>query len=252
MTREEAYNRIDAIVTNLEFGDEYVTISNMKDYEALRLARKLLEYESCEDCISREAARDLMYHKQEPLNEYDLDSLPSVTPKLKTGHWKITNSFCICDQCGYETRPWNNTLFCPNCGVRMDDLISRQTVLKQLKGCLTGGETEYQYVKLHIDSIAPVKSQEPCEDYISRQAVLDEAFEVDTKEYGRIEVVGVDAIDSLPPVTPMPKTGHWIDGHCSECGCDVPAYIIDWEWQNDMDAKYCPYCGAKMERSGEE
>jgi len=35
----------------------------------------------------------------------------------------------------------------------MDRLISEQAVLKQLKGCLTGGEAEYQYVKLHIDSI---------------------------------------------------------------------------------------------------
>ena len=53
-----------------------------------------------------------------------------------------------------------------------------------------------------------------------------------------------------------PQTGHWIDGHCSECGCDVPAYIIDYKWQKDMDAKYCPNCGAKMigsrERSDKE
>ena len=45
-----------------------------------------------------------------------------------------------------------------------------------------------------------------------------------------------------------PKIGHWVDGeYCSECGCDVPAYMIDWKWQKDMDAKYCPQCGAKME-----
>lgn len=44
---------------------------------------------------------------------------------------------------------------------------------------------------------------QPCKDCISRQVVLEEAFEVDTKEYGRIEVVGVDAINSLPPVTPQ-------------------------------------------------
>ena len=42
------------------------------------------------------------------------------------------------------------------------------------------------------------------------------------------------------------KKGKWIDGQCSECGCDVPAYIIDWKWQKDMDAKFCPMCGAKM------
>ncbi len=49
-----------------------------------------------------------------------------------------------------------------------------------------------------------------------------------------------------------PKTGQWVNGeYCSECGCDVPAYIIDWRWQKDMDAKYCPNCGAKMAESEE-
>ena len=42
-----------------------------------------------------------------------------ATFEPKTGHWKIANSFCTCDQCGYETRPWNNTPFCPYCGARM-------------------------------------------------------------------------------------------------------------------------------------
>ena len=42
------------------------------------------------------------------------------------------------------------------------------------------------------------------------------------------------------------KTAEWIDGTCSNCHCDVPAYIIDWKWQKDMDAKYCPQCGSKM------
>ena len=52
---------------------------------------------------------------------------------------------------------------------------------------------------------------------------------------------GIEALD--------PNAGKWIDGHCSECGCDIPAYIIDWKWQKDMDARYCPNCGAKMEKS---
>lgn len=39
------------------------------------------------------------------------------------------------------------------------DVISRQAALKQLKGCLTGGETEYNYVKIHIDNIPSVTPQ---------------------------------------------------------------------------------------------
>ncbi len=46
------------------------------------------------------------------------------------------------------------------------------------------------------------------------------------------------------------KTGNWLEGYCSECGCDIPAYIIDWKYQKDMDAKSYPNCGAKMESEG--
>ena len=41
MTREEVYSRIDAIIAKYEIDDEYVTIANPKDYEALRIARKM-------------------------------------------------------------------------------------------------------------------------------------------------------------------------------------------------------------------
>ena len=90
--------------------------------------------------------------------------------------------------------------------------------------------------------------QEPCDDAISRQAVLEKAVYTETEEGWCGYTVDVDFIKSLPPVNPQePKTGHWTHGgFCSECGCDVPAYIIDWKWQKDMDAKYCPICGAKM------
>ena len=92
-------------------------------------------------------------------------------------------------------------------------------------------------------------------DLISRQAAIDEAFEVDTKEYGRIDVVGVDAIDALPPITPQPKTGHWIEHpeietstpeylmfyECSECG-DKQCFC-----KSDIHKKhFCNNCGAKM------
>lgn len=39
----------------------------------------------------------------------------------------------------------------------------------------------------------------------------------------------------------------WSDSKCSNCDCDAPAYIIDWKWQKDIDAKWCPQCGARMD-----
>lgn len=94
-----------------------------------------------------------------------------------------------------------------------------------------------------IEQAIKALEQEPCEDAINRQAVLDEAFEVDTKEYGRIEVVGVDAIDALPSVNPQePKTGHWIEGKykdtCDKCRCTYP--------KNIGFKNYCPNCGSRM------
>ncbi len=57
-----------------------------------------------------------------------------------------------------------------------------------------------------------------------------------------------EAIRDAPTVDADPvRHGKWIDGHCSLCGCDAPAYIEDWKWIKDMNAKYCPMCGARMD-----
>jgi hypothetical protein len=83
------------------------------------------------------------------------------------------------------------------------------------------------------------------DELISRQAVLNEAFEVDTKEWGRIEVVGVDAIDALPSVKPQERTGHWITlkdeyGNVHEAVCSKCDFNGNHKWA------FCPNCGANM------
>ena len=88
---------------------------------------KALEQESCEDAISREAARDLMYQRQEPLNEYMLDSLPSVQPIRPRGHWiRETNGYGAsdyrCSECGHWHPTMHHSLgfnFCNYCGADM-------------------------------------------------------------------------------------------------------------------------------------
>ena len=105
------------------------------------------------------------------------------------------------------------------------------------------------------------EEQEPCEDAISRKAVLDKLnrlIEVerlqgtDEMGYGRERVSAyecmIHAVESeylYPTIQPQPKTGHWIfdeilDKHyyCSEC----KSMGVDY-WD------YCPNCGAKMEES---
>lgn len=91
---------------------------------------------------------------------------------------------------------------------------------------------------------------EPCEDAISRQMVLSMQYRIDdSTTLSTRNVVNVDDIEDLPPVTPQQKTGHWIrkateienDGirityECSECGVDQL-----------FEEHYCPNCGVKME-----
>lgn len=94
MTREEAYNRIDAIIEKHEVDDVYITITNHKDYDALRMAREALEQEPCEDCISRQAVLEKMAYTETEegwsgmtVNVKDIEALPSVTPAEKAGRW---------------------------------------------------------------------------------------------------------------------------------------------------------------------
>lgn len=114
--------------------------------------------------------------------------------------------------------------------------------------------------------------QEPCEDAISRQAVLE--GKVIHQSCDGIEIINgyavpVEYIENLPPVTPQPKTGHWIvDGsvdcyldkvrcHCSECGkkkefsadYDHIKHKLSISYQySEFIENYCSNCGAKMEK----
>lgn len=99
-------------------------------------------------------------------------------------------------------------------------------------------------------------------DLISRQAVLDTISELnaisfyeaqeDSKEcYHEIR----QAVENMQPITPQPKTGHWIEHpeietstpeylmfyECSECG-DKQCFC-----KSDIHKKrFCSNCGAKM------
>lgn len=89
--------------------------------------------------------------------------------------------------------------------------------------------------------------QKPCEDAISRQAVLD-IVDSYSESQSNVKDVTQDIISdivALPPVTPQPKTGHWIniDGgvECDKCGKWYPHALIA---KNEI--KFCSECGAKM------
>ena len=92
--------------------------------ETVRMAIKALEQELCEDCISRERTmlrvREFIGNPTytEKMLVDDLNALPSVTPKEKTGKWIIMSSeICKCSKC--ELFSDKVTKFCPNCGAKM-------------------------------------------------------------------------------------------------------------------------------------
>lgn len=76
--------------------------------------------------------------------------------------------------------------------------------------------------------------QEPCEDAVSRQYLIDIAT-----EDGAYDYVSAQEIANAPSVNPQPKTGHWIKTSsgfkCSKCLIVHPHTSL-----------FCPSCGAKM------
>lgn len=94
-----------------------------------------------------------------------------------------------------------------------------------------------------------ILEQEPCEDCISRKAALDMATTIQTDDYSGnevMEVVDIDEIKALPPVTPTRKKGKWIvlkDGY----GDIVEAVCSCCHANGNHKWRCCPYCESKME-----
>ena len=97
--------------------------------------------------------------------------------------------------------------------------------------------------------------QEPCEDAISRQAVLEAitANCIWENEYNLTSSRIKKSVESLPSVNPQPKTGHWIDimvGDMPAQACDRCNTFYPLAYTGGGH-KYCPNCGAKMESEDE-
>lgn len=135
-------------------------------------------------------------------------------------------------------------------------------VLEQEAHYIYGDDKPYD--RQAFDMAIKALEQEPCEDAISRQEVLDAMYELcDTgetfnenlwRDNPHIDAIA-DAINNLPSVTPQPKTGHWIYSkavntgeiifsECSVCG--------NGESRCAKRMNYCPNCGAKMESEDKE
>lgn len=103
--------------------------------------------------------------------------------------------------------------------------------------------------------------QQPCEDCISREAVIEHICEA--KECYKEECKGrtlercpdLQWVFDLPSVQPQPKRGHWIDqadsigeyaSGCYECDECHEVFWIESGTPQDNEYNFCPHCGADM------
>lgn len=103
-----------------------------------------------------------------------------------------------------------------------------------------------------LDMAVNALKQEPCEDAISRKAVLDiwhTSYSDNREENDEIQYKKIAF--ELPSVTPIREHGEWIKvtngrgGHeCSQCGHYAPSYQNGAEHLSD----FCPKCGADMRK----
>lgn len=117
------------------------------------------------------------------------------------------------------------------------------------------GESQVEAFTMAIKAL----EQEPCEDAISRQAVLktlddmNNVLDVDRTVANYKELLK-ECYEVLPPVNPQePKTGHWIkeksvygwDGKSYQCSKCCRSIHLDLEVEDLNDYPFC-HCGAKM------
>ena len=91
--------------------------------------------------------------------------------------------------------------------------------------------------------------QEPCEDAISREDVMDW---LENATYEDVcEAIGTN-LDFLPSVTPSRPIGHWIETEYHRWRCSVCREKGMSEWDNIHADRtnFCPNCGAEMGSEG--
>lgn len=140
MTREEIINEIKPILEELNYPDA-VSYLTQNDVMWLNENIKALEQQPCEDCISRQAAIDVIEREEfkgDAMSE--IEKLPSVIPQPKMGRWIMPQQDdgmsdpvyyqVRCSECNFDLDPqtWYRELhqygadkFCPKCGVKMED-----------------------------------------------------------------------------------------------------------------------------------
>ena len=138
--------------------------------------------------------------------------------------------------------------------------MNKEEAIRKVESCLTDDFPIEEYGE--VEEIIKALEQEPCEDAISRKAMLDYQEYLHGRMSNEENHKLWEFIKDLPSVTPAPKKCH-NENHdyaecdqfvCSNCGIELQ----DWHRvERDIDTsdityhqyefKYCPNCGARID-----
>jgi hypothetical protein len=221
MTREEAIRIIKIVLFVAEDFEIIVQgeeFTKEKCKEAVEIVTKALEQEPCTDAISRQAVDDAIYEYSRScdVNYAQIMEFIEKIPPATPQPCKVSE---------YD------------------------------KDHIWYKGSQYISLRRFLEVKAETK-QEPCDDAISRQAVLDLPRIKTHNHWGNVikESVDIEDVRQLPPVTPTEKVGKWkrisMDKYsehakywyrCDRCGED-----------NLGNTNYCPNCGQRKMQEVEE
>jgi hypothetical protein len=192
------------------------------------------EYWDMFDCQELECGKEWDGHTEEDVTRLlSLEQQPCETPRTNLAEDAISRA-ALLEELGEEPFNWNDS---PEAFQEVRD---------------------YQWFKSLVENAPLVTPKaEPCEDAISREAVIDLVADYDL-HMGQV----VRGIHALPSVTPSRPKGHWISHreHCENLGL-MPSGLGAYEWCSNCDCgidikefhrihyNFCPNCGADMKES---
>lgn len=139
-----------------------------------------------------------------------------------------------------------------------EDAISREDAMNMILGY--GNEIKAEVMNDIKASMIKLPSVQPklieCEDAISRNiavANVQELAKLHPNDSNNLNKV-VKCLETLPPVTPQPKIGHWIKYGIPRCGeqhykctnCDEYFNFGLYSDYYKKAFKFCPNCGCRM------
>ena len=142
---------------------------------------------------------------------------------------------------------YNNPFMYQSLSNMIDELLEQQPC----EDCKVKKEAYIQGYDYGVKDWFKAKT-EPCDDCISRQALIEKATSWDKHFADSERCVSLTEIQNAPSVKPQRPSGKWVNNiHdipiCDQCGYMTPydRAIDDYEYGN-----FCPNCGADMR--GEE